>query len=68
MEELKTNKYLIRGSNSPDVTGGMLGKMLELIPAIKQDVQTLIVNATKPMRVYSALRGEEVIGTIIEKG
>lgn len=68
LEELKTNKYLIRGSNSPDVTGGMLGKMLELIPAIKQDVQTLIVNATKPMRVYSALRGEEVIGTIIEKG
>lgn len=68
LEELKTHKHEIKGSKATDVTGGMLGKMRELIPAIEQNIQTLIVNATKPMRVYKALRGEEVVGTIIEKG
>jgi len=51
-----------------DVTRGMLGKMRELVPAIEQNIQALLVNATKPLRVYKALRGEEVPGTIIEKG
>ncbi|MBT8171740.1 isopentenyl phosphate kinase family protein [Candidatus Bathyarchaeota archaeon] len=67
LEELKIHKYRIKGSKATDVTGGMLGKMQELIPAIEQNIQTLIVNATKPLRVYSALTGEEVIGTIVEK-
>jgi isopentenyl phosphate kinase len=68
LEELKTQKHEIKGSKATDVTGGMLGKMHELIPAIEQDIQTLIVNATKPLRVYKALMGEQVVGTIIEKG
>lgn len=68
LEELKTHKHEIKGSKATDVTGGMLGKMHELIPAIEQDIQTLVVNATKPLRVYKALMGEEVVGTIIEKG
>jgi isopentenyl phosphate kinase len=46
----------------------MLGKVHELIPAIAQNIQALLVNATKPLRVYKALKGEEVIGTIIERG
>ncbi len=68
LEDLKNQKHEIKGSKATDVTGGMLGKMRELIPAIEQNIQTLIVNATKPLRVYKAIKGEEVIGTIIEKG
>ncbi|PVX25322.1 MAG: hypothetical protein CW691_04905 [Candidatus Bathyarchaeum sp.] len=68
LEELKAQKHEIEGSTATDVTGGMLGKMHELVPAIEKNIQTLIVNATKPLRVYKALKGEEVIGTIIKKG
>lgn len=68
LEELKTQKHDIEGSKATDVTGGMLGKVRELIPAIEQNIQALLVNATKPLRVYKALIGEEVTGTIIERG
>jgi len=68
LEELKSLKHTIEGSKATDVTGGMLGKMLELTPAIEHKIQTLIVNATQPQRVYKALKGEKVMGTIIEKG
>jgi isopentenyl phosphate kinase len=49
-----------------DVTGGMLGKILELTPAIEKGVPAIIVNAAKPSRVYKALRDKKVIGTIIK--
>jgi isopentenyl phosphate kinase len=68
LEELKSLKHTIEGSKATDVTGGMLGKIHELIPATEQNIQTLIVNATKSQRVYKALKGEKVTGTIIEKG
>ena len=68
LEELKTQKYEIEGSKATDVTGGMLGKIRELIPAIEHNIPILLVNALKPWRVYKALNGEEVIGTIIECG
>jgi isopentenyl phosphate kinase len=68
LEELKTQRHKIEGSKATDVTGGMLGKMHELIPAIENNIQILIVNATKPLRIYKALNGEKVMGTIIEKG
>lgn len=67
LEDLQTYKHEIEGSKVTDVTGGMLGKIQELIPAIERNIKTFIVNATKPLRVYKKLRGEEVIGTIIEK-
>jgi len=57
----------IRGSSSPDVTGGMMGKILELIPPIKRGAKALIVNALKPRNVYKALKGEPGIGTEITK-
>ncbi len=68
LEELKSLKHKIEGSKVTDVTGGMLGKMLELTPAVEHHIQTIIVNATQPLRVYKALKGEKVTGTIIEKG
>jgi isopentenyl phosphate kinase len=68
LEELKSLKHKIEGAKATDVTGGMLGKMLELTPAIEHNIQTIIVNATQPLRVYKALKGEKVRGTIIKKG
>ena len=68
LEELKSLKHKIEGSKATDVTGGMLGKMLELSLAIEYKIKTVIVNATEPQRVYKALEGKKVIGTIIEKG
>jgi isopentenyl phosphate kinase len=68
LEELNAKKHAIEGSKATDVTGGMLGKIIELIPAIRQNIQALIVNATKSLRIYKALKEEDVIGTIIEKG
>jgi len=68
LKELKNMQHKIEGAKVTDVTGGMLGKMLELMPAIEHGVQAMIVNATKPKRVYKALKGEKVVGTIIEKG
>ena len=68
LEELKAQKYEIEGSKATDVTGGMLGKIHELIPAITHNIPVLLVNASKSWRVYKALNGEEVIGTIIECG
>ena len=68
LEELKSLKHKIEGSKVTDVTGGMLGKMLELTPAVEHNIQTIMINATQPLRVYKALKGEKVRGTIIEKG
>jgi isopentenyl phosphate kinase len=68
LEELKSLKHKIEGSKATDVTGGMLGKVQEIKIAIEHDIETVIVNATKPLRVYKALKGEKVTGTVIEKG
>jgi isopentenyl phosphate kinase len=68
LEELKSLKHKIEGSKATDVTGGMLGKVHEIKLAIEHDIETVIVNATKPLRVYKALKEEEVTGTIIERG
>lgn len=58
-----------RGQGIPvnDVTGGMQGKLTELIPVIEKRITTQIVNASKPKRVYMALRSEKVIGTYIKE-
>jgi isopentenyl phosphate kinase len=50
-----------------DVTGGMFGKVSELIPAVEKGIPVSIVNGTKANRVYCALAGEKVEGTLIEK-
>ena len=52
-------------STSPDVTGGMRGKLLELRVAVENGIEVLIVNALMPDNIYRALKGEEVVGTRI---
>ena len=68
LKELKNLEHKIEESKVTDVTGGMFGKMFELTPAVEHGIRTIIVNATKPNRVYKALKGKKVVGTIIEKG
>ncbi|UCF45173.1 MAG: isopentenyl phosphate kinase family protein [Candidatus Bathyarchaeota archaeon] len=67
LEELKKIKGRLGKSTAADVTGGMLGKIAELIPAIEEGIPVAIVNATKPNRTYKALIGDMVEGTVIEK-
>lgn len=68
LEELRSVQHGIEGAKVTDVTGGMLGKVLELMPAIERGVPVVIVNAAKSNKIYKALRGERVIGTLINKG
>jgi isopentenyl phosphate kinase len=68
LRELKDVQGKLGKSTAADVTGGMLGKITELIPAIEQGIPVTIVNAAKPNYIYKALIGEKVEGTIIKKG
>ncbi|MFA6213947.1 MAG: isopentenyl phosphate kinase [Candidatus Micrarchaeia archaeon] len=52
----------LKGSSSPDVTGGMEGKIRELM---KAKVTAYIVNARKPARVLSLLLGKKAVCTRI---
>ena len=67
LRELMKLQKQVRRTAVHDVTGGMQGKMAELVPAIEKGITAVIVNACKPQRVYKALRGEKVIGTLIRK-
>jgi len=66
VQELKNIQFGIRGATVTDVTGGMLGKISELIPAVETGIHVLIINASKPDNVYKALKEQEVVGTLIE--
>jgi isopentenyl phosphate kinase len=66
LQELKKIQHEVRGATVTDVTGGMLGKISELILAVETGISVLIVNALKPDNVYKALKGQEVVGTLIE--
>jgi len=67
LQELKDMRQQIEGARGTDVTGGMLGKIIELTPAIERGISILIINAAKPKNVYKALKGERVVGTLIVK-
>jgi isopentenyl phosphate kinase len=63
--ELQTLK--LGTSLAKDITGGMSGKISELLPAVEKGIPVAIVNASKTNRVYKSLLGERVEGTVIEK-
>ncbi len=67
LHELKQIQKQMKGASVTDVTGGMLGKIVELTSAIEKGIPVLVVNATKPKNIYKALNGERVIGTCIQK-
>lgn len=49
-----------------DVTGGMVGKIKELLSLAELGINSQIVNANKPNLMKNALLGDETIGTIIK--
>jgi len=57
-------KKTLKGSRSVDVTGGMLGKVSELIKVAKMGVKGQIIEATKKNNIKKAFLGKKV-GTII---
>ena len=67
LQQLKELGKQARKTTAHDVTGGIQGKIAELIPAVEKGITIVIVNACKPQRVYKALRGEKVTGTIIRR-
>jgi isopentenyl phosphate kinase len=66
-KELISIKEKLGLSTKTDVTGGMHGKVTELVHAVETGTPVEIVNASKQNRVYKALLGEKVEGTLIEK-
>jgi isopentenyl phosphate kinase len=67
LKELKALQNQLNQPTVCDVTGGMCGKIAELVPAVELGIPATITNATKPNYIYMALKGERVEGTLIEK-
>jgi isopentenyl phosphate kinase len=53
---------------SNDVTGGIKGKLLELVNLANKGFDSQIINALKPGRLKKALLGDEIIGTKVKRG
>jgi len=60
------DRVKLKPSKNIDVTGGMPFKVKELSKVVEKGRQVLLVNALTPRRIYKALLGEEVIGTVID--
>jgi isopentenyl phosphate kinase len=67
LKELKEIQPKIGKAQGTDITGGMAGKIAELIPAIEAGVKVTITGATKGLSIYRALTDQSVLGTEIEK-
>jgi isopentenyl phosphate kinase len=67
LEELQAIQGKLAKPTAADVTGGISGKVTELIPAVEKGISVIIVNGSKANRVCRALLGEKVEGTLIEK-
>lgn len=59
-------KQQLSGSAAVDVTGGMSGKISELLALANSGVQSQIVNALTPGAVKRALLGDASVGTVIK--
>ncbi len=62
-ENFETLFMFAKESVASDVTGGMLGKLKEIEPLMKEGVETIILNAKKPGIIEEVLKGKEVVGT-----
>jgi len=64
-ENFKKVKEMLGESSFVDVTGGMAGKVLELIKTTKKGIPAQIIEATKKDNIKKAFLGKDV-GTIIK--
>ncbi|MGD6853288.1 MAG: isopentenyl phosphate kinase [Candidatus Bathyarchaeia archaeon] len=67
LKELKDLQPKLGKAAGTDVTGGMAGKIAELIPAVEAGVHVTVTGATKGLSIYRALTDQSVLGTEIEK-
>jgi len=54
-------------ANAPDVSGGMRGKLNEILPAVKAGIKVTIINLNNPQRLARAIAGKPVRGTTISR-
>jgi isopentenyl phosphate kinase len=54
-------------ANAPDVSGGMRGKLTEILPAVRAGIRVVIINLNKPQRLQRAMTGQPVKGTAISR-
>lgn len=66
-KEFKDLQNMIGKPTVPDVTGGMRGKIAELLPVVEKGIPVTFVNAVKPDYVFRALRAESVDSTLVER-
>jgi isopentenyl phosphate kinase len=69
ISELSSLKDLesLDSTTNIDVTGGMIGKIKELLELAEIGIKSEIINAEHKNIVQNALSGEKVLGTIIKK-
>jgi len=67
LAELKALQPKLGKAAGTDVTGGMAGKIAELIPAVEAGIPITVTGATKSLSIYRALTDKSVLGTVIEK-
>ena len=67
LDELKALEGRLAKPTNADVTGGIRGKVRELLPIAEKGIPVTIVNGAKVGRVYKALVGERVEGTLIAR-
>jgi isopentenyl phosphate kinase len=63
--ELKEWTQKAGPANAPDVSGGMRGKLTEILPAVRAGVKVVIINLNNPVRLRAAIAGKPVRGTRI---
>ena len=52
-------------ANVPDATGGMRGKLTEILPAVRAGIKVMMINLDHPERLQRAIVGKPVNGTAI---
>ena len=64
LEDLDT----FEGTTNVDVTGGMVGKIKELLYLADLGIESEIINAEVKDNIFKVLEGQEVKGTVISRG
>ena len=54
-------------ANVPDASGGMRGKLTEVLPAVEAGIKVIIINLDFPQRLHRAMAGKPVKGTEISE-
>jgi len=67
LTQLRNVRNKLDASKAKDVTGGMAGKIAEIIPVIEKGIPLMMINTMESDSLFLALKGEDVKGTKIEK-